>query len=103
VKVKKLHIKKKHKPPEENHVVCLTVKKGRKWRVQRLKYSHGSFTIVKNSRFEDLREVQMYEKPNIFGFSMLFDKYEYWATETQAERNEFLLGLLEHCKVRMNI
>eukprot|EP01102_Stenamoeba_stenopodia_P010690 TRINITY_DN3248_c0_g1_i3.p1 TRINITY_DN3248_c0_g1~~TRINITY_DN3248_c0_g1_i3.p1 ORF type:complete len:199 (+),score=61.59 TRINITY_DN3248_c0_g1_i3:668-1264(+) len=40
----------------------------------------------------------MYEKPNVFGFSMLFDKYEYWATETQAERNEFLLGLLEYCQ-----
>jgi hypothetical protein len=78
----------------ERELICLTVKAGERLHIQRIKYTHGTYSISTTWKGEDLKSVNQEENSET-GFLLAFDKPFLFHAETATDRNEFLWRLIQ--------
>lgn len=81
----------------DKELLCLTVKGESKMHIQRVKYTHGTYSIATTWHGEDLKAVNMEESSEL-GFVMTFEKGFLFYAESVTDRNEFLWRLLQLCQ-----
>jgi hypothetical protein len=81
----------------DKELLCLTVKGENKMHIQRVKYTHGTYSIGTTWHGEDLKAVNMEESSEL-GFVLTFEKSFLFYAESVTDRNEFLWRLLQLCQ-----
>jgi len=92
-KVKKLDPHRR-RSSQDNHVLCVATKKGKRPRLQRVTFENGLYTVTQTWRLRDVKQVEIFDQGSVPGFSLFLEKNYYYGSHTLKERNEFLLQLL---------